>query len=476
MKDYGWGTMMNDYVFLEDVGRRVSELGREIANGGYLHGSGAGMESSSNTRGGRGRGRAPHGRTKRDIFKMQMEIRDIDVDLLPLGMKRRKANQSSWDSRYLLSSFLSSTKTQHSLRNQTASLTVEFRFHHPLDPLAPRSAPRDPPLVILTHRNRMDQPLLVLVQSLAKDRSKKEALKGRPTQSGSSCPDWLQSMLLPSEEDPEGFTPPRCVMHAPTDPILILQSLKQEAAERDQKYASSLGKTLSDKLAAYAKPRKDANATTTTTLKRKELPSSMKFPKVYYDLDLNQPLAQSLRHTQFVEFPTIEVFEEGDERFQGVVLVEPRDRSTINIASGNDSVQPQAKRRKLDPKAGKERMKGLLGGYGSDNDAASGDSDGEDQPPEEQTRPSAATLVADYAGSDDEDVQQGAPDEPSKEDDVRMSDDEEEDDLDPAALLELVRQVKGEQWAKEQEGMEDEALDWEGSDADAEGELDDEEE
>jgi hypothetical protein len=107
MNQYGWGTMMDDYVFLEDVGRRVGDWGKEIVRGGF------GMRGADGTRGkgrgdgrgkgrGRGRGRGGDwgnggGRTKRDVLKMQLESRDIDMDLLPVGMERRKVNQSSWD-------------------------------------------------------------------------------------------------------------------------------------------------------------------------------------------------------------------------------------------------------------------------------------------------------------------------------------------------------------------------------------------
>ena len=84
MNEYGWGKMMDDYVFLEDMSRKVGDLGREIVRGGYSFGKGAGR-----------------GRTKRDVLKLQLEARDIDVDLLPLGMERRKVNQSCWDFKYV---------------------------------------------------------------------------------------------------------------------------------------------------------------------------------------------------------------------------------------------------------------------------------------------------------------------------------------------------------------------------------------
>jgi hypothetical protein len=102
MGEYGWGDMMSDYSFLEEVGRKVSGWGEEIVRGGYSMQRGRGIGARGRMRGrGRGRGGGSRGgggqKTKRDIFKMQLEVRDVDVELLPLGMKRRKVNQSSWD-------------------------------------------------------------------------------------------------------------------------------------------------------------------------------------------------------------------------------------------------------------------------------------------------------------------------------------------------------------------------------------------
>jgi hypothetical protein len=95
MNEYGWGTMMNDYVFLEDMGRKVNEWGRDIARGGLQVRGRAGYHAR-----GRGRGSGA-GQTKRDTLKMQLELRDIDMELLPIGMERRKHNQSSWDTKFV---------------------------------------------------------------------------------------------------------------------------------------------------------------------------------------------------------------------------------------------------------------------------------------------------------------------------------------------------------------------------------------
>jgi hypothetical protein len=49
MNRYTHGAMMDDYVFLEDVSRRVSEWGQDIARGGY-GASGAALQSRRDRR------------------------------------------------------------------------------------------------------------------------------------------------------------------------------------------------------------------------------------------------------------------------------------------------------------------------------------------------------------------------------------------------------------------------------------------
>lgn len=111
MNQYTWGKMMDDYVFLEDVGRKIGDWGNEIVRGGYMAGT-ANSRGAGDARGrgrgaltrGRGRGRGGGGgagKTKRDVLKMQLEMLDIDMELLPPGMDKRKLNQSTWDPKYV---------------------------------------------------------------------------------------------------------------------------------------------------------------------------------------------------------------------------------------------------------------------------------------------------------------------------------------------------------------------------------------
>lgn len=107
MNAYGYGALMNDYVFLEEIGRQVEGWGREITRGGIMRGLAAGravrgMRGSASGRG-RGRGGAWMSRQKMDrrsFLAMQLGFRDVDMDVLPQGMERAKRNQSHWDSKY----------------------------------------------------------------------------------------------------------------------------------------------------------------------------------------------------------------------------------------------------------------------------------------------------------------------------------------------------------------------------------------
>ena len=157
---------------------------------------------------------------------------------------------------------------------------------------------------------------------------------------------------------------------------------------------------------------------------------------VYYRFDPTQPLAALLKGTRFVEFPTIEVCEE----FCGTVI----DAAGCLSHAGDD--QPRVKRRKLTLQAGRAALNGLLGEYGSD----------EEEQEEVQKRP---PVLVEYANS------------MSEEDDAVSADDSNEsvDDggdvkVDPAVLLELLREARDSgQWAQ------DDDVDWgDGSEGDGE--------
>lgn len=105
---------MDDYVFLEDIGRVVESQGSGIVQGGLTpHAAAArgGSTSGGNGRGGRHNGRggiarggAANGRrsgtkSKREILQMQLGFKGIRMDLMSDGMQRQRMNQSKFNSR-----------------------------------------------------------------------------------------------------------------------------------------------------------------------------------------------------------------------------------------------------------------------------------------------------------------------------------------------------------------------------------------
>lgn len=314
MNQYGWGTMMNDFVFLEDLGRKVSDWGKEIVKGGLDHGAnpggrgrGRGMLAQGRGRGGMARG-GPS-RTKRDILKIQLDIRDIDMELLPNGMEKRKLNQSIWDFKCVIYHVLEYYKIftafiSFSLRRkQTAFLTIEFKVHPPRDPAAPSAQPLDPPIKLLAHRNSIDTPILPLLQAYVTQRSK----------SKHPYPTWLSSLLFPDPDDPESFSPPDFVMRARMDPEYL------------------------------ARNRGNVEAG-------------------YYKLEHSETLLSALRGTHFVEFPVVEVW----GKFHGTIVTPEGDVTKEG--------ERRPKRRRVNAKASKKAMNSLLGGYGTESECD--DSDG----------------------------------------------------------------------------------------------------
>lgn len=107
MNQYGYMALMDDYTFLEEVGRKVSEAGREIVQGGFQQnvvaqrGGGRGRGRGRGRGGGNGKSvqqRNGGGNTsKRDTLRMELDFRDIEMDMLPVGMEKRTLNQSTWD-------------------------------------------------------------------------------------------------------------------------------------------------------------------------------------------------------------------------------------------------------------------------------------------------------------------------------------------------------------------------------------------
>jgi len=264
-------------------------------------------------------------------------------------------------------------------------LTIEFIFHKPKDTLASVSQPPEAPFIVQTHKNDITKPLLSLIRERLNDVQQK-------SKKADAYPTWVKQLIFPDKDDPEAFTPPQCVMATRLDPTMT-----------------------------HRYPSKSNHA--------------------YFSFDPKNPLAALLRHTQFVEFPTIEVWDE----FEGTI---------VDIEGIIQKVEemPAKKRRKLNPKAGKKAIQGLLGDYGS--------SEEDEQENEEQN---VLAVLGEYADSDDDGI---GTESLAKDGGCDLSEDDAEPDaqIDPAALLELIRKVQESgSWAFDK----DDAVDW------GDGDLDD---
>ncbi|KAH9062793.1 hypothetical protein EDB87DRAFT_1558653 [Lactarius vividus] len=359
---YTHGTMMDDYVFLEDMNRRVSGCGQDIVRNGYR------MLRGGRGRGGAGRGGPGRGTSekKRDMLKLQLELRDIEIDLLPPGMERRKLNRSTWDP-----------------KRKVVLSTVEYNIHPPpsLDANPDKNNIQES-YTLLTHRNNFDLSLRDLFQSQVSERTKG---KGR-----AELPTWVKTLALPHPDVPDTFTPPQFFIRAPLD-LLSVQG------ER------------------------------------------FGFIKLHGE----QKLSSLLRNKQFVEFPTIEVWEEG--AFRGVLLDE-------SGTFGLQREQRPAKRRKLNATKGRAAIVDLLGDYGSE------DSDDAETP---------LTKLGEYEESGAENEQlttsEGGYTDALSEDDDDNNEDEGESEVtvDPATLLAMVLDA-----GRNEEDMVYDKVDWEVSDED----------
>ncbi|KAJ6516175.1 hypothetical protein C8R45DRAFT_959163 [Mycena sanguinolenta] len=304
---------------------------------------------------------------------MQLEARDIEMNILPPGIERHKLNQSTWDA-----------------KTQTALLTIEFKFHPTPNPLAPPSQLPDPPHTLLTHRNSIEAPLLKLLQTHVGER--KEGAKG-------AAPAWVRALVCPdpsSDAEPTAWPPPQCVMSAPA-------ALNPLSARQRQKQPQNR----------------------------------------YYRLDYTKTLAELLKYTQFVEFPTIEVWEE----FRGTVVDAA---GAVTQAPQDDEDERAPKRPRL---GGGKKIAGLLDGYGSSGE--------DEESPKPQPTPNGLDMLGGYEGSDDD--AEGDEQMPMQREVLEDSDEEEQVELDPAALLELVRKARGDENWMPQMG-DDDLVDWGDSD------------
>ena len=386
MKEYGYGALMSDYVFLEDVGRKVKEWGRDIGKGKY--------QVTERDRMGGGKRK----KSKREALQVQLETREIPLVLLPPGMERKRLNQSYYDSRSRSSPLFISFRLLSNVyvrRQKKIYLTIEFLFvkgHGTNDSIR-----------LLTHKNDIDQTLLMILQTHAGDKLKQVAKrraksKVNPDDStGAETPlEWLKELVFPDPPDQlESFAPPLC----------LIQSSQPRTSRKRPKSRS------------------------------------------YHSLDPFQKLSQSLRRKEFIEFPLIEVWEK--DEFAASGFAESDQHSGLYEKVVEEAGGRPRKRRKIGvmgKKRGEAVVKGLLGGYGS-----SGDEEDED---DDQDSPGALVGLGQYEESEGEGMQ-GAPDPDTVDDPEGTGSDDGA--VNPTVLI---KQLKSAGFTFDPVGLDDDEVDW----------------
>jgi hypothetical protein len=155
MKDYGYGKMMDDYVFLEDGKRKAEQWSKEIV--------GLKMGTDRSTMEGNASGpRQAVLSSKTLALQQALREKGMFVDFLPEGMERRRRNQSHYNPKYvstfLCQSFFRPVPTYCSDALCCAEVDIS---RYPWNSDTP---PRDPP----THREptRTPSPKPLLPPSL----------------------------------------------------------------------------------------------------------------------------------------------------------------------------------------------------------------------------------------------------------------------------------------------------------------------
>ena len=205
MKEYGYGALMNDYVYLEDIGRKVTEWGRDIGKGKY--------QVTERDRVGGGRRR----KSKKEALQIQLEIREIPLVFLPPGMERKKLNLSYWDSKLRSSPFVISycgiLSDVYTYRQKKIYLTVEFLFV--------KERGTTDSIRLVTHKNDIDQSLLTLLQTHVGEKLKQSVKQGKSKANPKNSNDtettleWLKELVFPDPPDQlESFAPPLCLIRS----------------------------------------------------------------------------------------------------------------------------------------------------------------------------------------------------------------------------------------------------------------------
>lgn len=92
MNAYDYNQMMEDYEFLNQVGRMVSSTGRAIYDSKLMNGVPNGLPGSSTRH-------VPVTQQRREALAKQLAFHKLPIMLLPDGMSKRKMNRTQWDAK-----------------------------------------------------------------------------------------------------------------------------------------------------------------------------------------------------------------------------------------------------------------------------------------------------------------------------------------------------------------------------------------
>ena len=343
MNTYGYSAFVDDYVFLEEIGRKVVDWGRGIQEMKLLGDALGSTKSSKAREKGSDKMRMRRGvatrPSKREVLRdILLQRADIDMQLCPEGMERRKVNQSTWDKKYVTPLHSIRLMVTHgdpvlSCRTNTGYLTIQYRFH-PANNLIPSNHDRQSGsntkrkktldagtrgiIHLLTHRNDIITPIRDLLCRLVGDQSKK----------GTGLPAWIKEMINGGEV---------------RNPL----SIKEEESTR---------------------PTSDEYA----VLIRSPAASLGKGIRASYErLDTEVTLMEALRGQSFAEFPTFEVVREREwtevNRWWGTNTEHEQEDDESDEEEDEEVQERRYKRRKVDEEAGKKLLGGLAA-YGEEED------------------------------------------------------------------------------------------------------------
>ena len=336
MNNYNYTAFVNDYVFLEEMGRKAAGWGREIQEK-KLTGQGVPLKGDSNAHRGRGSMRGGNrggsrGRTKRELLKdVLLERADIDMQLCPEGMERKKMNQSSWDAKCVISSMVAFKMYSRSLgRSNTGYLTVQYRFYYVTESEkssqdrysragVKRKRILDDPArevyTVLTHRNNIELPINDSLHRMIQERRKKDT----------NLPSWVDAILTTNEKPS-------------TDEVQNHERTKE----------------------GYVVLIRGSNGA---------LPKGV--DQTYEQVDPALPLVDALKGHTFAEFPSFEVVREQDWNLD----THEWDREgSDEDESDEDGEERRIKKLKIDEEGGKKLLGGLMV-YGEEEDEEGAGSD-----------------------------------------------------------------------------------------------------